>query len=175
MKNKVLLFISIFFMINILFERSNVHAEEINILFIGNSYTFRHDMPLLVKTILELGDSSLTVNYYMHPYGGRDIFRHSELYQSGDYIKQSSMTVEDIDQSIAKMDSLLSLTDPPAFFTDYVASMDGKQTSGMNDWGNMLSNIESAKGRHLDLRDDIANNNAASYDCRCRRNRSGSY
>jgi len=59
---------------------SGLNAKEINILFIGNSFTFRHDLPELVKTVVEEGQPDLTVNVDVVGYGGQDLFRHYEYY-----------------------------------------------------------------------------------------------
>jgi len=40
----------------------SVEAEEINILFMGNSFTYRHDLAKLVKQVFEEGQPDLTVN-----------------------------------------------------------------------------------------------------------------
>ena len=36
-------------------------AKEINMLFMGSSFTFRHDLPELVKQVFEEGQTDLTV------------------------------------------------------------------------------------------------------------------
>ncbi len=60
----------------------SVEAEEINVLFMGNSFTYRHDLPSLVKQVFEEGQADLTVNVERIVYGGQDLFRHHDLYFS---------------------------------------------------------------------------------------------
>ena len=62
---------------------AGVEAKEINMLFMGNSFTFRHDLPQLVRQVLEEGQPDLTVNVERIVYGGQDMFRHHDLYFSG--------------------------------------------------------------------------------------------
>ena len=49
-------------------------AEELNILFIGNSFTARHDIAGLVEKILEEGDPETDVNVQRVIYGGQNMF-----------------------------------------------------------------------------------------------------
>ena len=49
-----------------------VEAKEINILFMGNSFTLRHDLPRLVKQVFEEGQPGLTVNVEQITYGAED-------------------------------------------------------------------------------------------------------
>ena len=38
-------------------------AKEINVLFMGNSFTFRHDLPELVKSrLINIGDQAVLMN-----------------------------------------------------------------------------------------------------------------
>ena len=57
-------------------------ARQINMLFMGNSFTFRHDLPELVKTVFEQGQPDLTVNVEKIVYGGQGMFQHHDLYFS---------------------------------------------------------------------------------------------
>jgi hypothetical protein len=48
--------------LSFLFALPHLQAEEITILFLGNSFTFRHDLKELVKGVFEEGQPGLTVN-----------------------------------------------------------------------------------------------------------------
>ena len=62
-------------------------AEELNILFLGNSFTARHDIAGLVEQILEEGDPSVDVQVHRVIYGGQNMFTHSTYYFSQSYIE----------------------------------------------------------------------------------------
>lgn len=57
---------------------SNLAAENatqsstLNVLFIGNSYTARHNLPQVVKAMAEAGNPKLTFNATSVIYGGGD-------------------------------------------------------------------------------------------------------
>ncbi|MHC4995900.1 MAG: hypothetical protein ACYTGQ_12700, partial [Planctomycetota bacterium] len=78
-----------------------VEAKEANILFMGNSFTYRHDLAKLVKQVFEEGQPGLTVNIEQIIYGGQDLFRHHDLYFSETAVRLNSITVSEIDDKIA--------------------------------------------------------------------------
>ena len=88
----------------------NVQAaerKELNILFIGNSFTFRNDLPSLVKRVFEEGQPGLTVNAQQVVAGGQNIFKHSTCYYS------QTIRMTNIGARIAKMESFLKMKEPP--------------------------------------------------------------
>lgn len=90
------------------------HAgEDVNILFLGNSFTFRHELPDLVETVLEEGDPDTNVNVKRITYGGQNMFKHSTYYFSQTFIEQSTITNEEIEARIEKMKAFLELNEPP--------------------------------------------------------------
>lgn len=82
-------------------------AEDLNILFLGNSFTARHDIAGLVEQVLEEGDPSTDVNVQRVIYGGQNMFKHSAYYFSQSFIEQSSLNEETINQRIAAMRGFL--------------------------------------------------------------------
>ena len=88
-------------------------AEELNILFIGNSFTARHDIAGLVEQILEEGDPETDVNVQRVIYGGQNMFKHSTFYFSQSVIEQSTLTQDAIQNRIAKMKEFLKTDKPP--------------------------------------------------------------
>ena len=82
-------------------------AEELNILFLGNSFTARHDIAGLVEQILEEGDPTTDVQVQRLIYGGQNMFKHSTYYFSQSFIEQSTLTEETITQRIATMKGFL--------------------------------------------------------------------
>lgn len=55
------------------------HAEELNVLFVGNSYTARHNLADVVKQMAEAGNPGLTFNTTSLIYGGRMLKDHWRL------------------------------------------------------------------------------------------------
>ena len=91
--------------------------KEINILFVGNSFTYRHDLSKLVKQVFEEGQPNLKVNVEQVIYGGQDLFRHHDLYFSQTALRMNSITIPEIEENIAVIESMLTMEKPPAFFT----------------------------------------------------------
>ncbi len=88
-------------------------GDDVNILFLGNSFTFRHEMPDLVKTVLEEGDPDTKVNVTRVTYGGQNMFKHSTYYFSQTFIEQSTITNQEIEARIEKMKAFLEMEEPP--------------------------------------------------------------
>jgi len=87
--------------------------KEISILFLGNSYTNRHDIPDLVEAILEEGDHSTDVKVERVIYGGQNMFKHSTYYFSESVLEQSTITDAKIEARIAKMEGYLESDTAP--------------------------------------------------------------
>jgi hypothetical protein len=96
-----------------------VNAQEVNILFMGNSFTFRHDLSKLVEQVSEEGQPDLTVNVEQIIYGGQDLFRHHDLYFSETAVRLNSITIPEIEEKKATIASMLAMEEPPAFYTAY--------------------------------------------------------
>lgn len=88
-------------------------AKELKILFLGNSYTARHDIAGLVERILEEGDPNTDVQVQRVIYGGQNMFKHSCYYYSQSFIEQSTLTNETINRRIAAMRQFLKSDTPP--------------------------------------------------------------
>lgn len=88
-------------------------AEELNILFLGNSFTARHDIAGLVETILEEGDPATDVQVQRVIYGGQSMFTHSTYYFSQSFIEQSTLTNDQIKERIATMKGFLKSDTAP--------------------------------------------------------------
>ncbi len=82
-------------------------AEELNILFLGNSFTARHDIAGLVQQVLEEGDPTTEVKVQRVIYGGQNMFKHSTYYFSQSLIEQSTLSEKAIAQRITKMKEFL--------------------------------------------------------------------
>ena len=88
-------------------------------LFIGNSFTFRHDLNLLVEEIVHEGKPNLEIYTERSVYGGQSLFQHAEYYFSQTFIEQSTIEDAEIEQRIAEMEELLELTEVPPEFIHF--------------------------------------------------------
>jgi len=101
-------------LVALLAHPSASHAgEDINILFLGNSFTLRHNIRDQVEKILEEGDPDTNVNTSQVIYGGQNMFAHSTYYFSQSFIEQSTITNEEIAARIEKMKGFLASDTPP--------------------------------------------------------------
>ncbi len=88
-------------------------AAELKILFLGNSFTARHNIAGLVEQILEEGDPTTDVQVQRVIYGGQNMFKHSTYYFSQSFIEQSTLTNAQINDRIAAMKGFLQSDTAP--------------------------------------------------------------
>jgi hypothetical protein len=156
MVNKISISVSLLLLIAV----ETLDAKEINMLFMGNSFTFRHDLPKLVKEIFEEGQPSLIVNVEKVVYGGQDMFRHHDLYFSESMLRLNSITIPEIEAFITRIKSLQAMTTPPDFYNKYWQKTGLKQPS----WEIIQQNLEaSTKNQNL-LIERIKNNKRVKWD-----------
>tara|TARA_R110002111_G_scaffold185031_3_gene250894 strand:- start:14735 stop:15715 length:981 start_codon:yes stop_codon:yes gene_type:complete len=77
--------------------------ETLNVLFIGNSYTARHNLAQVVKQMAEAGNPELTLNPTTVIYGGRRLVDHWNL-GSQNYVKLHALTRAEQEQTIASLE-----------------------------------------------------------------------
>ncbi len=123
----------------------SVEAKEINILFMGNSFTFRHDLPKLVKQVFEEGQDDLTVNVERIVYGGQDLFRHHDLYFSETAVRLNSITIPEIEEKTAAIESMLAAEKPPAFYNAYWEKAGIEPQPWTNNRKNLMNALKSQK------------------------------
>lgn len=78
------------------------NSEELNVLFIGNSYTARHNLAKVVKEMAEAGNPNLTFNITSVFYGGRTLQDHWRL-GTQHIVKQHSVTKEEIEATVENL------------------------------------------------------------------------
>ncbi len=137
-----------------------VEAQEINILFMGNSFTFRHDLPKLVEQVFEEGQPDLTVNVEQIVYGGQDLFRHHDLYFSETAVRLNSITIPEIEEKTAVIESMLAMEKPPAFYTAYLERAGLKPKP----WSNNRKNLMNAVKIQNMLSQRIKNDKRVKWD-----------
>ncbi|MCB1123886.1 MAG: hypothetical protein KJT03_20190 [Verrucomicrobiae bacterium] len=77
--------------------------SELNVLFIGNSYTARHNLATVVKDMAEAGNPGLTFNTTQVIYGGRTLADHWRL-GSQHIVNQHAATRSEIETTIASLE-----------------------------------------------------------------------
>jgi len=107
--------------------------NEINMLFLGNSFTFRHNLPRLVKKVVEEGQPGVTVNTSRVVYGGQNMFKHSTYYLSQTFLEQSTITDETINDRIKQMEGFLNLKNDPQKFADYHKEVEARGTPAFSE------------------------------------------
>lgn len=77
--------------------------ETLNVLFIGNSYTARHNLAQVVKKMAEAGHPDLTFKPTTVIYGGRRLVDHWNL-GSQNFVKLHELTPDEEKQTIADLE-----------------------------------------------------------------------
>ena len=77
-------------------------AKTLNVLFIGNSFTARHNLSTVVKAMAEAGNPGLTFNRTDVIYGGRTLKDHWRL-GTQNIVKQSTLTEAEEKATIAAL------------------------------------------------------------------------
>lgn len=123
--------------------------EQMNILFIGNSFTAWNDLPDLVKAVFEEGRPGLTVNTRKVIYGGQNLFTHWTYFQSPTFLEMSTVTDETIKERLARIQALQGISELPPEYTGYPASL-GKK-SKMPPMANFMNMLGWAVKQHEQL------------------------
>lgn len=77
--------------------------KTLNVLFIGNSFTARHNLSTVVKAMAEAGNPGLTFNHTDIIYGGRTLKDHWRL-GTQNIVKQSTLTEAEEKATIAALE-----------------------------------------------------------------------
>jgi len=112
-------------------------------LFIGNSFTFRHELKDVFKALAQEGHPGENFFTERITYGGRDLFRHFELTRSQNLLRLGSLSDAEIKQSVAEMEKLAQPTVEPDFYTEYWKSID---SAALRPWEEYEANSADPKG-----------------------------
>jgi hypothetical protein len=93
--------------------------KDLNILFLGNSFTDRHHLDQLVKQLFEVGHPELNVHAERVIYGGQNMYKHKSFYFSQSFIEQSILTDEVIQARIDQMEALLEQETAPEGWVEF--------------------------------------------------------
>ena len=86
---------------------SSKAEESLNVLFIGNSYTGRHNLSQVVKSMAEEGSPGLSFNVSTVIYGGRRLVDHWRL-GTQNFVKLHSLTEDEEKATIASLEAALA-------------------------------------------------------------------
>lgn len=81
---------------------SGSDSNQINVLFVGNSYTGRHHLASIVKQLAEAGDPGLTFNSVQVIYGGRTLEDHWRL-GTQHIVNQYQVSTDQVSATIDKL------------------------------------------------------------------------
>lgn len=81
--------------------------EALEILFIGNSYTGRHNLSKVVEAMAEAGNPGLEVNVSTVIYGGRRLVDHWRL-GTANFVRSQVVTKSEIERTIASLEETLA-------------------------------------------------------------------
>lgn len=104
-------------------ESTPAQDQEIDILFIGNSFTARHNLRELVKDVFEQGNPGLTVNTRHIIYGGQNMFTHWTYFNSQTFLAMSSISEETIRERIGRIQGLQAQDELPEAYVSYPESL----------------------------------------------------
>jgi len=116
--------------------------ETQTFLFIGNSFTYRHELKDIFKALAQQGNPGVNFVTERVTYGGRDLFRHIELCRSQNLLRLSALSDEEIKKSITEMDQLALSDNEPGFYSDYWKSVD---SSALRPWEEYEANSGKPK------------------------------
>jgi hypothetical protein len=88
-------------------SRAENEKKTLNVLFIGNSYTARHNLSSVVKAMAEAGNPGLTFNRTDVIYGGRTLKDHWRL-GTQNIVKQSTLTAAEEKATISALEKAVA-------------------------------------------------------------------
>ena len=109
--------------------------RALNVLFIGNSYTARHNLAQVVKAMAEAGSPGLTVNVSTVIYGGRRLVDHWRL-GTQNFVRLDALTEAEERATIASLEEALA-KDPK----------DGHARNALGRHRRLLAELESQRTR----------------------------
>lgn len=97
---------------------ANAEKKQQKFLFVGNSFTMRHELPTIFANISNEGNPESLVETEILGYGGRSLFHHWECLRSYDRIVINKLSQTDLDNTILELEKLTKSQDVPSFYTN---------------------------------------------------------
>jgi hypothetical protein len=111
-------------------------------LFIGNSFTFRHELKDIFQELAREGQPGTACVTERITYGGRDMFRHFALFRSQDLLRIQSLSNDDLRKSAGEMEAFANSKSEPAFYTEYWKNFD---SAALKTWEDEATKSARAK------------------------------
>jgi len=89
----------LFFILCFCFMVANAQKKQQNFLFVGNSFTMRHELPTIFANISNEGNPESLVETEILGYGGKNLFHHWECFRSYDRIVINKLSQTDFDNT----------------------------------------------------------------------------
>ncbi len=98
-------------------------SEELNMLFIGNSFTMRHELPSIVKALLEEGDPASTITTEIVGLGGKSLFHHWDIFHNYNRLMAATLSPEQWEMESTRLKELGTRETAPNDYTEYFEAM----------------------------------------------------
>ena len=116
-------------------------------LFIGNSFTFRHELKDIFKTLAMEGNPGTNFIAERITYGGRDMFRHYDMFRSQDLLCLGSLTDAKLRESIDEMRKMAQPMPELPFYAGYWKSIDARALVEYENYEAKDNGVRTARAR----------------------------
>lgn len=123
-------------------------------LFIGNSFTMRHQLPTLFAALAHEGFPGSSVKTEIVGYGGKNLFQHWECYRSYNRLNLSGRSESDLETEIRELTILGNSNEEPDFYKTFSQGLSDNAfyrkftPKTKSDWEGDRSSIRQAVSRH---------------------------
>lgn len=94
-------------------------------LFIGNSFTMRHELPSLFAALAQESFPGSSVQTETVGYGGKNLFQHWECYRTYNRLNLNAHIEGDLEKEIRELTNIGNTKDEPAFYTAFYQELSG--------------------------------------------------
>jgi len=119
-------------------------SNSVNVLFLGNSFTYGLDLTGIFKTLSEEGQPGLDTSVTTATYGGSSLFHQWHLKQSYNIVRIHSITRQEMEREMAQLDPANIPEIPP----DWFVQAEGKEAP--RKWKNLTTakTLKHARAQH---------------------------
>jgi len=141
----------------------NAQKKQQNFLFVGNSFTMRHELPAIFASISNEANPASLVQTEIVGYGGRTLFHHWECFRSYDRIVINKLSQTDFDNTILELEKLNTSQEAPSFYTNYWQILGQNEfyskyvKNSKHSWADDKNIIKSAIFKHKTWNNDKKN------------------
>jgi len=143
--------------------QQNPTASSLRVLFIGNSYTGRHHLSLLIKEMAEAGNPGLELKVTTVTYGGGGLEDHWQM-GTGNFVKLATLTIEEANAAIQELERMLE-ADPEHRYAGRALNLQRELQSSLSEsrpkWDIVV--LQDYRRRRVDYAEDIEKTTYAKY------------